>query len=51
MPLRFTFSDVAKGFVDTVIKEIKRPIASKAATAAIRETAAQTAATQLTSES
>jgi hypothetical protein len=36
MALRFTLSDVAKGFVDTIVKEIQRPIA-KAATAAIRE--------------
>jgi hypothetical protein len=36
MNLRFTLSDVAKGFVDTIVKEMQRPIA-KAATAAIRE--------------
>jgi uncharacterized protein DUF6441 len=36
MSLRFALSDIAKGFVDTVTKEIQRPIA-KAATAAIRE--------------
>ena len=36
MSLRFAISDVAKGFLDTVVKEIQRPIA-KAATAAIRE--------------
>ena len=36
MSLRFAFSDVAKGFVDTIVKEIQRPIA-KAATATIRE--------------
>src|SRR5947207_10708332 len=36
MSLRFAFSDVAKAFVDTIVKEMQRPIA-KAATAAIRE--------------
>jgi hypothetical protein len=36
MNLRFAISDVAKGFVDTIVKEIQRPIA-KAATAAVRE--------------
>jgi hypothetical protein len=36
MTLRFTLSDVAKGFVDTIVQEMQRPIA-KAATAAIRE--------------
>src|SRR5436305_14376041 len=36
MSLRFAISDIAKGFLDTVTKEIQRPIA-KAATAAIRE--------------
>ena len=36
MSLRFALSDIAKGFLDTVTKEIQRPIA-KAATAAIRE--------------
>jgi Family of unknown function (DUF6441) len=34
--VRFTLSDVAKSFVDTIVKELQRPIA-KAATAAIRE--------------
>jgi hypothetical protein len=32
----FTLSDVAKGFVDTITREIQRPIA-KAATAAVRD--------------
>lgn len=36
MSLRFAFSDVARGFVDVIVKEIQRPIA-KAATATIRE--------------
>jgi hypothetical protein len=36
MTLRFTLSDIAKRFVDTITREIQRPIA-KAATAAIRE--------------
>jgi hypothetical protein len=36
MSLRFALSDVAKGFVDTVTREIQRPIA-KAATAAVRD--------------
>src|SRR5436853_1031050 len=36
MSLRFAISDIAKRFVDTVVKEVQRPIA-KAATAAIRE--------------
>jgi hypothetical protein len=36
MTLRFTLSDVARGFVDTIVRELQRPIA-KAATAAIRE--------------
>ena len=36
MTLRFAVSDVARGFVDTIVKEIQRPIA-KAATATIRE--------------
>jgi uncharacterized protein DUF6441 len=36
MGLRFAISDVAKRFVDTIVKELQRPIA-KAATAAIRE--------------
>jgi Family of unknown function (DUF6441) len=36
MSLRFALSDIAKGFLDTITKEIQRPIA-KAATAAIRE--------------
>ena len=36
MTLRFTLSDVAKGFVDTIVREMQRPIA-KAATAAIGE--------------
>ncbi len=35
MSLRFTLSNVAKGFVDTLVKEIQRPIA-RAATAAVR---------------
>jgi hypothetical protein len=35
MNLRFALSDVAKGFVDTVVQEMQRPIA-KAATASIR---------------
>jgi hypothetical protein len=36
MGLRFALSDVAKSFVDTIVKELQRPIA-KAATAAVRE--------------
>src|SRR3954462_8054815 len=36
MSLRFALSDIAKGFLDTITKEIQRPIA-KAATAAIRD--------------
>src|SRR6476646_11057850 len=36
MSLRFAVSEIAKGFLDTVTKEIQRPIA-KAATAAVRE--------------
>lgn len=36
MSLRFALSDVAKRFVDTIVKETQRPIA-KAATAAVRE--------------
>jgi hypothetical protein len=36
MSLRFALSDVAKGFVDAIVKEMQRPIA-KAATAAVRE--------------
>lgn len=36
MSLRFSFSDVARGFVETIVKEMERPIA-KAATAAVRE--------------
>lgn len=36
MPLRFSLSDVAKGFVNTIVKELQRPIA-RAATAAVRE--------------
>jgi hypothetical protein len=36
MSLRFALSDVVKGFVDTIVREIQRPIA-KAATAAIRD--------------
>jgi hypothetical protein len=36
MTLRFALSDVAKSFVETIVKEMQRPIA-KAATAAIRE--------------
>src|SRR3954470_15419731 len=36
MSVRFTLSDVAQGFVETIVKEIQRPIA-KAATAAVRE--------------
>jgi Family of unknown function (DUF6441) len=36
MNLRFAYSDVARGFVDTIVREPQRPIA-KAATAAIRE--------------
>jgi hypothetical protein len=36
MNLRFALSDVAHGFVDTIVKEMQRPIA-KAATAAVRE--------------
>ncbi len=39
MALRFAFSDVANGFVDTIVREMQRPIA-KAATAAIREAGA-----------
>jgi hypothetical protein len=27
MTLRFTLSDVAKGFVDTILREMQRPIA------------------------
>jgi hypothetical protein len=36
MSFRFTLSDVAKGFVDTIVREMQRPIA-KAATAAVRD--------------
>jgi len=36
MGLRFSVSDIAKGFVDAIVKEMQRPIA-KAATATIRE--------------
>jgi hypothetical protein len=36
MSLRFALSNAAKGFVDTIVKEMQRPIA-KAATAAVRE--------------
>lgn len=36
MSLRFAFSDVAKGFADTITRELRRPIA-KAATAAVRD--------------
>src|SRR3954453_19221142 len=36
MSFRFSLSDVAKGFVETVTREIERPLA-KAATAAVRE--------------
>src|SRR5262245_61158321 len=36
MSVRFALSDVAKGFVDTITREVQRPIA-KAATAAVRE--------------
>jgi hypothetical protein len=36
MNLRFALSDVAKHFVDAIVKEMRRPIA-RAATAAIRE--------------
>src|SRR5207253_846581 len=36
MHLRLILSDVAAGFVDTIVKELQRPIA-KAATAAVRE--------------
>lgn len=36
MSLRFAISDVARGFVDAIVKEMQRPIA-KAATAAVRE--------------
>src|SRR4051812_27090966 len=36
MSLRFAFSEVARGFVDAIVKEMQRPIA-KAATAAIHE--------------
>ena len=34
--LRFSLTDVAKGFVDTIVREMQRPIA-KAATAAMRD--------------
>ncbi len=36
MLARFAFSEVAKGLIDTITKELQRPIA-KAATAAVRE--------------
>ena len=37
MSLRFRLSDVAKGFIDTIAREIEKPIA-RAATAAMRDT-------------